>query len=489
MNFVGVDLGTTGCKSVVFEQGGKILSQSYIEYGLIRKDGYIEQDPNLWWSLVVQAVAESIASCPIAATEIKALSISSQGISFVPVDESGRALHNAISWLDNRAVCQSERIARRFGEKNIFLRTGKRVSPCYTLPKLMWLREELPIVYRNTWKFLMGLDFIIYRLTNRAITDYSMASGTMAFDISKRRWAIDLLEACGVEAEKLPDTGCAGTLIGEIDAGIAASMGLPSGVQVFLGAQDQKCAALGAGIKEGIATVSLGTATAISTLCGTPVYDKRMRIPCFSFDETNWMLESVVGTSGASLKWLRNTLFEDMTYNEMMEFATHSPQGANGAMFFPHLQGAASPYWIGNASGTLHGITLATSRRDIIRAVLEGVAYQIAVNVSLHKEITGCTIKELRLFGGGANSSLWCGIIADITGKIVTVPYTTETANLGAAMLAGLRADSQLALQPQARFEPHDGPHRRYGEQLSDYLKKQNAILNSNGTGGFDGEA
>lgn len=477
MNTIGIDLGTTGCKSVIFGQGGKILSQSYIEYGLIQYDGFVEQDAELWWSLVKRTISECIAACSGGSRDIGALSVSSQGISFVPVDGHGRVLHNAISWLDNRASVQAERIAGEFGESNIFLRTGKRASPCYTLPKIMWLNEEMPGVYRNTWKFLMGLDFITFKLTGRAITDYTMASGTMAFDISARRWDKELIEACGVDVDKLPDVGCAGDFIGEIANPAAVGTGLPEGIRVYLGAQDQKCAAFGAGIQPGFAAVSLGTATAVSTVCPKPVFDEEMRLPCFCVGKDRWVLESVIGTSGASLKWLRDTLFGGISYSDLTEYAAHSAPGANGLRFYPHFQGATSPYWVSGASGAFQGITLATSRYDIVRAVLEGIAYQISVNVGLHEKVDGNVIRELRLFGGGANSALWCGIIADVTGKSVVVPYTIETANLGAAMLAGLGGGDAAGMPPpQARFEPRENA-RVYRDLIQDYLAAQDRIL------------
>ncbi len=474
MRYIGVDLGTTGCKCIVFGGGGEPLSQSYFEYDLIHRGGLIEQDADLWWSLVQRAVRESVAACPGGARDVSALAVSSQGISFVPVDETGIALHNAISWLDNRALPQAERIAGEFGERGVFLRTGKRINPCYTLPKLLWMREELPDLYRRTSKFLMGMEYITCRMTGKAVTDYSMASGTMAFDITSRQWDRDLLEACGVDAAKLPDIGCAGSFVGEIQA--AAGLGLPEGVKVYLGAQDQKCAAIGAGIRGGVAAVSLGTATAVSMLCGAPVLDSGMRIPCFSLDDNRWILEAVVGTSGASLRWLRDTVFAGADYETITEQAVKSPAGANGVMFFPHLQGATSPWWVSSAAGTLHGLTLATSRADIARAVLEGVAFQIAANLRALEEISGEAVEELRLFGGGAKSALWRRIIADAAGKTVSVPHTVETANLGAAMLAGLGGDALPP--PRAVVQPGLESTRRYQDLMTDYFALQERLLN-----------
>lgn len=475
MSFIGVDLGTTCCKCVIFGAEGNILAERCFEYALLISPGRIEQDAEEWWSLVKRVIAECVAAC-LCPQDIEALSVSSQGISFVPVGEDGHPLANAISWLDGRAVAQTEWLRERFGSGELFRRTGKRPSPCYMLPKLMWLKSELPEIYSGTWKFLMGLDYIMLKLTGRAATDHSMASGTMAYDITRMVWDEELIEACGLDGARLPEIGFAGSDVGLVREDIAAELGLPLGVRVALGAQDQKCAAIGAGIGRGIATVSLGTATAVSSLCSRPVLDERMRVPCFSLDGSRWILESVIGTSGASLKWLRDTLFEGMTYAEITECASRSGPGSNSLAFCPHLQGAVSPYWVDGAAGTLHGITLSSTRSDIARSVLEGVAYQIAVNVSLHEEITGNGIGELRLFGGGARSDLWCGIIADVTGLPVTVPRTTEAAAMGAAMLAGMETARKAV--PMKRYEPRPEIHGRYRNLMQNYLKVQDAILN-----------
>lgn len=476
MCYIGVDLGTTGCKSMAFGGDGSIIYESYFEYPLIQAGGFIEQDAEIWWTLVKRAIARSAAGCE-GRGQIRGIGVSSQGISFVPLDGNGRALYRAISWLDNRPAAQTERIRKEFGDRSVFLRTGKRISSCYTLPKLMWLREEQPDVYRDTWKFLMGLDYITYRLTGRALTDHSMASGTMAYDVTALAWDGELLAACGVDAGKLPGVRDAGSPAGALEPAVAEELGLPGGLPVTLGAQDQKCAALGAGIGPGVATVSLGTATAVSTLCDRPVFDGRMRVPCFALGGGRWVLESVAGTTGASLKWLRDTLLEGMGYTDLTACAAQSAPGSGGVCFYPHMEGAGSPYWDSSARGGLQGLSLSTSRADIARAVLEGVAYQIAVNLGIHEEITGTAVREIRLFGGGAKSALWRRIIADVTGREIAVPYTSETANLGAAMLAGLGADA-CALPPGGRVQPDMAEHARCAERMGAYLEMQEKILN-----------
>lgn len=486
MYLIGVDLGTTGCKSIVFDYNGNIVGQSYIEYSIIKTgDCCIEQDADLWWQLVKKSISEAIKDSGVSSEDVKAIGISSQGISFVPLDSNGNTLCNAINWLDSRPVVQTCKIREIFGDKDIYCRTGKRISPNYTLPKLMWLKEEIPGIYEKTDKFFMGLEYITYRLTGKVVTDYSMASGTMAFNVSTRSWDKEILDACGLDIGTLPQTSYAGILVGEIDPAVAAEMGLHRNMKVVLGAQDQKCAAIGAGIKEGIATVSLGTATAISSISRKPIFDSKMRVPCFCLDEKRWILESVICTSGISLKWLKNTLFEHVTYGGMDRLAESAVPASNGLFFYPHMEGASTPYWRNDIRGFMYGFTLSTSREDIIRAFLEGIAFQIKINLDVQEEINSRQIDEIRIFGGGSNSELWCRIIADITGKAVSVLYTSEIANLGAAVLAGIGMgvyrDSEDALSRielvKKRFKSEKSMHNRYCGIYEEYMEIQDKIL------------
>jgi xylulokinase len=251
-----------------------------------------------------------------------------------------------------------------------------------------------------------------------------------------------------------------------------------------LGAQDQKCSAIGAGITDGIAAVSLGTATAISTLCNKPVLDEKLRIPCFSFDRTEWILESVISTSGVSLKWLKSNLFKELSYGELDRMAEKSNPGANGIFFYPHMEGASSPYWKSEEKGFLYGLSLSTNENDIIRAFLEGIAFQIKINLDIHEELNQ-SISEVRIYGGGANSDLWCSIIADITGKTVSLLYTPEIANLGAAILAGtgtgiytnyFDALSKIGLIKK-KYNPLKENVDTYNRIYSRYVQIQNKII------------
>lgn len=486
MVLLGIDLGTTGCKSVACAEDGSVLGERYFEYDLIHTpEGWILQDAEQWWRLVCQSLEETVSAIgPEAARQIRGLSISSQGIAVVPIDQAGQVLDQAISWLDKRAIEQTDQICRIIGDDEIFRRTGKRVSPAYTLPKLMWLKQHRPELYEQTDLFLLPLDFINQRLTGRALTDYAMASGTMAFNVQSGAWDEKILVACGIDPRKLPPVAVAGSLVGAVRPELATALGLPETTQVFLGTQDQKCAALAAGVTTETATISLGTASAISTLIDRPQADPKKRIPCFALGEGRWVLESAIGTACVSLKWLRKMITPDLDYDAMDQLAETVAPGANGVFFYPHMEGAGSPFSQSDLSGFYYGLSLATDKPDLIRALLEGIAFQIQTNLIVQEEINGTAIKELRLFGGGSRSDLWCAILADVTDRPV-VQMQAELANFGAVLLAAAslgveRADDSrfsVIREPVRVFRPDPDRVGRYQAIYDRYRAIEDKLL------------
>ena len=465
---------------MLFDEKLNIISQDYIEYDLVySKNGMVEQSPLKLWDMAKQTIKSTLQSAEIPKIKISAISISSQGISFVPVDKEGKELWNIISWLDTRAPTQTKQIESTLGADYIFKTTGKKIKTSYTLPKLMWIKENETNVYQNTYKFLMVLDYITYKLTGIMRTDYSMASGTMMFDIINHEWDEKILEICGVDKNKLPDIAEMGTKLEKIKHEVATELGLNVDTEVILGAQDQKCAALGAGIKEGVATVSLGTSTAISIMSNSPDMDERQSIPCFAFDKTRWTYEAVIGTSGAAFKWMRN-LF-DAGYDEMCKLAEKSPPGANGLFFYPHFTGAGSPYWNEESKGSFYGITLSTDKADMLRSLLEGIAFQIKVNIEALEKINSTEIKEIRLFGGGAKQEFWVQLIADVVGLPVNVLYTAEAANMGASMLAAKGMGIESLIDDDRlirnRYLPRQKVKEEYSKLIKEYLKIQRKII------------
>jgi xylulokinase len=476
---IGLDLGTTGCKAVVADCFGHILGQEYIEYPLIFSGGHIEQDASLWWELSCMAVASATVRSGVKKEEIKAISAASQGISFVPVDIGLSPLGNAISWLDTRAKKETGEIEKIFDEREIFKRTGKRISEAYVLPKLMWQKKHKRGMYKKTHKFLMAHDFIIAKMTGECVTDHTMAGGTLLYDIAKRRWSEAIAGAFGIDIALLPQIRQSGTSAGALKPEAAGMMGLPENLPVAIGGQDQKVAAYFALRGKKAATLSLGTAGAMEFIVSKPVFDKKMRLPLFPFtEEGKWTLESVISTAGASLKWYRNTFFEGEPYDALNKAAEKSKPGSGGVYFYPHFGMAGSPHWRSNQKGAFCGLLLDTASEDMTRSVLEGIAFQIKENLDICEVLSEKT-NDLIVFGGGSQSAVWCQIIADVTKKTIqALPYPDAAAQ-GAAMLA--LEERGIMYQGDGgdltKYAPNEENSKKYAEIYKDYRDTEKKLL------------
>ena len=304
------------------------------------------------------------------------------------------------------------------------------------LPKLLWLREHEPESYAACRSFLMPLDYLTQRLTGIAVTDHSMASGTMCYDLSSRAWSDEILSRLGLESDKLPEIRQAGEVVGTLRAEAAEALGLPRSVKVVLGGQDQKMAALAAGLELDRGTLSLGTAMAVTQHLDAPVLDPGMRIPCFSDVRAGrWVLE---GSSGCCsiLDWLRQTFFPSSSHEELNRLAAEAPGHSALPIFLPFFPSAPALFGGGGVLGGLHGLDLATTPGAIVRSLYESIAFVVRSNLEVMGGIAR-PVRALRAFGGGSRSDLWCRIIADVCRLPIEVLGTAECAAMGAAILAG----------------------------------------------------
>ena len=477
---IGLDLGTTACKGALVDLRLNLLMSAEQPYPLITLSAEkIEQDANRWWEAAKGVIQRLVSESAINPADVLAVSISAQGLSFVPVDRQGDPIRNAFNWLDTRATRQRAEILEEFDEKTLFAITGKRASAAYVLPKLLWLKQEEPEIYSRCYKILMAMDFIIAKLCGRFITDHTMAGGTLYYDIHQRNWSKPILERFDLDRGKLPEIEWSGAAAGTLRKKVAEELGLTNQLIVYVGGQDQKVAALGAGIDLDRTTISLGTAVAITQKCTQPVIDEQMRIPCFT-DLLNgrWVLEgSGIGTS--SLDWLRTTFFAHLSYEELnaMVFAEHGKR--NGVFLYPFFTGPDTLHPVQGIQGFLYGLNFSVTNNQIVKSVFEGVAYQICENISVIEEISK-PVQELRVFGGGSKSDVWNQVIADVTAKPVVSLFTSEAGCLGAAILAGLGvgtysyADQAFAyIRIQKVYEPRAAIVAQYAEQYQDYLRIQ----------------
>jgi len=448
MSLLGLDIGTTGCKAVVFNVEGEVLSGAYREYPLIHpRPGWAELDMNT----VLRKIEESIqeASSQAKKDPVRAISISTQGEAFVPVDRGGNLLANSPISFDNRAKDFIPWWEETLGAERIMRITGMPLHPMFTLSKIMWLKKNHPDIYFKTWKFLCCEDLVIYKLGLTPTIDYSLASRTMAFDILNKKWSDEILSTAGIDKSLFPDVAPSGTIIGEIPREIANRLSLSSKVAVVTGGHDHPCGALGAGVKEEeVALDAIGTVECIAPIFKEPHLDKKMLekgFACYPHVIPQFYITLAFNfTGGCLLKWFRDTFGEEekekakRTGKDVYSILINEASYKSSSLFvLPHFTTTGTPYMDTASSGAILGLSLNTSKSDLIKAVLEGISFEMKYNLSLLEEV-GMPISELRAIGGGAKSRKWLQLKADLYGKRIASLQVSEAASLGAAILAGV---------------------------------------------------
>jgi len=464
--YLAVDLGTTGCRSILFNDKSDMIASHYEEYPLITPyENYVEQDANLWWKLTLDTALKAIEKSSVSPKEIDGISISSQGITVVPVDKDINPLCNALSWLDTRAEAEAIRIKNDFTEEKVFSLTGKPVLAAYTLPKILWIKENAPEIFEKAYKFLMPLDFLIAKFTGVCVTDYSMASGTLMYDLKNFCWSEEILNHYGIGSEKLPKLSFAGEKVSFVKPEIAKMLGLKENCVVSVGAQDQKCAAFGAGLKDNVMTVSLGTSAAITKYWGKAYTEENRGVGWCGYVNDAFVTEGVINTAGTSLRWVRDTFYKNEDYDIIDKEADDALKRGCSLLFYPFLAGSSSPFYYPESTGNFYGVTLATTRGDFALATMEGIAFQIRTILDTMDAYKN--VDTIILFGGGAKSDFWASVISDVTGLEIHIPESSEAASYGACMLAAKGVGTDLKpLKIKKVFHPK----RNYDEKYLKYL-------------------
>ncbi|MFX1495622.1 MAG: FGGY-family carbohydrate kinase, partial [Promethearchaeota archaeon] len=405
MFVAALDLGTTGCRTYIFDLAGTIIASDYQEWNsFYPSPSYVEQDAKVWWDSIKKTIDNAIKKSGIDKTDIVSLSVTNQRETVVPVDKEGNPLHNALVWQDRRTINQVESIKSKLGLDKIYQITGLTIDPYFSATKILWFKDEKPEIYQKTHKFLLVSDFIIYKLTGTFYTDFSNVSRTMLFDINNLRYSEEIASELEIDLDKMPEAIDCGVDIGEIATDETL---FDKKTLVVSGAGDQQSAALGVGvITPGDIKCTTGTGSFILAYLSEPKFDPEKRVLCSCHAIPGaWVQEASVFTTGAVLRWLRDEIgqAECMSaqegqdpYDVITESAEQSPIGANGLIVIPHFVGAGAPYWNPFAKGIIFGLSLGHQRRDLYRAVLEGVAYEIKKNIEVFKEL-GVHPIELKL--------------------------------------------------------------------------------------------
>ena len=439
------DLGTTGNKATLFDAAsGAAIATAFEAYETAYPHpNWAEQDPADWWRAARDSTRELLASSGIGPGEVAVVSFSGMMNGALPVDATGAPLRSAILWADQRATAEAEFLAECCGKEEIYHRTGHRPGASYTAAKVLWMQRHQPGLYARTHQVLQAKDYVAYKMSGVFATDYSDASSTNLFDLERRDWAVDIVEAVGLDSHKLPPVHPSITVIGRVTPEAAAETGLLAGTPVVIGGGDGACATVGAGsVSPGDAYNYVGSSSWIAVTAERPLYDPQMRT--FTFAHLDPKLYFPTGTmqcAGGSYDWLERLLRgegETRLHDEMSTAAASIEPGAGGLLFLPYLIGERSPHWNPLARGVFVGLAMSHDRAEMARAVLEGVAFNLKMILDAFLE-QGAEIQAMRLIGGGARSGLWRQILADVYGLPILRPaLLAEATSLGAAIAGGV---------------------------------------------------
>ncbi|MBP1712490.1 MAG: xylB [Deltaproteobacteria bacterium] len=445
------DLGTTGNKATLFNARGELLASSFYAYETdYPHPGWAEQNPEDWWQAFKISTGKLIQDSKVDPMRLAGISFSGQMMGCLPVDRAGSPLRKAIIWADQRSIEEARTLSEKVGEERVYLLTGHRISPTYSVEKIAWVRRNEPDVFRKTFKVLHAKDFLRFRLTGKMATDYSDASSMNLWDINRKVWSSEILKGLDLPEEILPEAKPSVEIAGEVVPQVGAELGIPAGVPVAIGGGDGPCGAVGAGvIAEGDAYGYIGSSSWIALANPKPVYDPARRTVNFYHLHPEMVTPTgTMQTGGASYQWLRNNLGREeiaegsrlgiSPYELLNREAEKSPPGARGLLFLPYLMGERSPHWNPAARGVFLGLTLSHTRADMIRAVLEGVAFNLRIILEAFIA-QGIQIPSVRVIGGGARGRIWRQIMADIFNRpIEKLTFLEEATSLGAAIAGGV---------------------------------------------------
>lgn len=464
----GLDIGTTGCKVVIYDEKGNYLRKSYKEYEVSRNGGLHEIDATSIF-LAVKAVMNDADM-----SNVGAMAVTSFGESFVLLDENDTPLFPIMLYTDPRGKAECEFITEKFDKKALAVQTGTKLHEMYSLPKILWIKNNRQEEYKKAKRILLIEDFIVYMLSGIAQIDYSLAARTAAFDIKNKCWIDELLSWCGIDKKLLSTPVPTGSVAGKIKLDLAQELKTNENMLIVNGCHDQIAAMTGANVFENEQVMDgTGTVECVPVIFDEPptnydLYDKGYSIAPHINGKYACYVLSYAG--GATLKWFRDN-FSDKSYRELDNEVKENP---SSLMIMPHFAGAATPYMNSSSTAAILGLTFEHGKTDIYKALMEGTAYEIMLNLEILKEF-GITPKNLIATGGGANSDVWLQIKADILGLPITALSGDEVGAAGSAYMAGkaigIYDESTRLLSERKTFYPNDDKHEIYLVQYNKYKK------------------
>lgn len=420
---LGVDFGTTSVKAVLFDGDFQQIADTTLDYTLKTKGDIVELEPEKYWELMKEALADIGKISPI-----DCMAIDTQCETLILTDKDGNPVRDAIVWLDNRATEEAKLIEEHFGRKKVYEVTGQpEVTATWPASKLLWVKRNEPEVWAKTERVFLLEDYLLFKLTGEFVTEKTLQSSTIYFDINNDVWWQEMLDFIGVDSSKLPKLLDSGVYVGDYE-----------GIKVVTSAMDQVAGAIGAGaVKPGVISEMTGTTMAIYVPTDkVPEFKEDSIVPCHYSYDGSYALLSWSPTAGMALKWFKNAFLEKNSFRELDEMAEKVAIGSDGVVFLPYLCGSTMPKYNPDAKGSFTGLTPEHTAGHFVRSIMESVSAILKSNL----DYLGVQVDEIRIMGGGANSPLWCQMKADITGKKLMTLKSKETACLGSSILAGVGA-------------------------------------------------
>ena len=461
----GADIGTTSLKIAVFDTEGNMVKSAVRDYTLEVSGDCVEFPADEYVKLFTDAYDEVSVGL-----EISAFAIDTQCETLIVTDEAGNPLDNAIVWLDNRAAKQAEEIKARFGNKKVYEVTGQpEITATWPAAKLLWIKENKPEIFGKIKKVFLLEDYLLYKLTGNFVTEKTLHSSTIYFDIKNDCWWDEMLDFLTLKKEYLPAIKNSGEIVGEY-----------KGAAVVTSAIDQIAGAIGTGVTDN-SVVSEMTGTTMVVFAPSekmPEYNPDSIVPCHKNYDGKYCLLSWTPTAGIALKWFKNNFCENFSFKELDDLAKDVPPGSAGLTFLPYLCGSTMPKYNPEAKGAFLGLTMEHTRAHFVRSVLEAVSCMLKENL----DYLGVSCDEVRSTGGGASSPLWCQIKADMTGKKIAILETDETACLGSAILAGVgigvfgdvKSIAKSTVKIKKVYEPSGAD---YSECYNAFIKAENEFV------------
>lgn len=439
---IGFDHGTGGCKLTAINQAGEVIKESYTSYNSYHEHPkWVEQNPKEW----IQAAKEGLKAVLSNMSDsqrnsIKAFSFSAPHHVAVLLDKNNHVIRNAIMWNDQRSKAESIDLKMRYGEY-IYNVTKNTPSPTWTLPQLVWLKDNQPDSYSKINKMVFMKDYVRYYFSGVLSTDYIDAEGTMFYDLNQRKWDEKLLEILNLNINSMPEVGSPLEVVGKIREEIALEFSIPNDIAIVMGTADTAAELYGCGVTEnGDGLIKLATAGNFALLT-SEIFQSENVTTYDSLIKNSYFQNSATNSAASSFRWFKETFYikeEELLgaseiYNFINDEANEIGPGAEGLIFHPYLNGERSPYWNPDLKASFFGITVRHNRKHFARAVLEGIVFSIK-DASLEFEPT--IVNNIRIIGGGSKSKLWCQIVADIFNKEIIVPKVSD-ASFGSALVAG----------------------------------------------------